>query len=837
MLLLAGFPVGASPLAAQVSLTYEEGIVEVVADRLAPLTLLVLVDSAGSLLLPLEQVAGYLGLTTSRDGTSLILPGIGGVVAVDTATRVLSARAGRVSLAPAELVSSPIPYLRAERIGELLGALVRVDLAALVVTFSRDPPFPAQQRVITEQRRAVLLSRRSAPHADDGKVPYTSATGAGVLDWEIATNGLDPARLTTIRTDAGVAVLGGDLNGGAAFEVGHDATDAVRDPVLRYQRVFPHGRYITQVRVGDVVTSGLFARYMRGLEISNRPFLRPAELTTVLLQPDLPTGWEYEVFQGNQLLGYSDLASMDPVAVPLRAGATPVQIRMYGPAGEEVVTRLLYQTPVSLLSRGRAEYSVGFGRCASACDELAHADVRYGVSPLFTTGAGVELFSDSTGYDIRPYFVHSLSTGTRATAELTYMPFSLYAANLAVFPRDGSSAQVRASVSRSGLGPISLVRDADMRWDTEVLWDERLDPGSPFSQLRAGASAAGPLDGIERWRLSAAGSFRRGFLEARYDRDRISTSRHLLSARAALFTPFAVGARTLRPLLMAAVGGNGRGLQLGEIGVSIQPRASAVVTAGAQWSRASTRPALSLGYSAHIGSMRSALRAVSSASGVASSSLMLAGSSALTHDGSITLQPFARTGYAGLHGTVFVDNDGDGRVSAGDAGVPDMHLIIAGHRTVSDAAGHFRVWGLQPYQPAVIAIDSTRTPDPSFSTVRGELVVRPVPNTALRADIGLVRTRELIGTVTAEAGVATVAGLTIELTSLDTGALTSTTTFSDGVFYISRVRPGRYRAAVAASSLAALAAAASPAGIEFVVPPGGDDIAVELPAIRLTRTR
>ena len=33
------------------------------------------------------------------------------------------------------------------------------------------------------------------------------------------------------------------------------------------------------------------------------------------MHPDLPTGWEYEVFQGNQLLGYSDIASVDPVAV------------------------------------------------------------------------------------------------------------------------------------------------------------------------------------------------------------------------------------------------------------------------------------------------------------------------------------------------------------------------------------------------------------------------------------------------------------------------------------------------------------------------------------------
>lgn len=837
-LLVTGLLADPPPSSAQATSRHEEGIVEIVAERLSPITLIVLVDSAGAVLLPVEQVAGYLGLTTSWEGPVLSVPGVGRLAAVDTAAGTMQTRAGRVALAPAELVRAPRLYLRAERIGELLEADVGVDLAALVVTIARSPPFPAQQRVIAEQRRALLLARPSGRDArEHTPVPYEPASGVGILDWEIATHGLDPARLTTIRTDAGIALLGGDLNGSAAFEVGRDAADAVRDAGLRYQRVFPHGRYVTQVRAGDVLTSGLFARYMRGLEISNRPFLRPAELTSVLLHPDLPTGWEYEVFQGNQLLGYSDVASVDPVAVPLRAGATPVQIRMYGPGGEEVVTTLLYQTPISLVSRGTAEYSVGLGRCASACNEFAHADVRYGVSPLFTTGAGFELISDSSGYDIRPYFAYSLSTGTRATAELTYMPFALYAANVAVFPRDGSSAQVRASLSRSGFGPISLVRDGRMRWDTELLWDERLGRESLFSQVRFGASAAGPTDGIARWRLSTAGSFQRGFVEARYDHDRVSISRHLVSARAALFTPFALGTHAFRPLVSAAVGGNDRGLQLGEIGISIQPRASAIITAGAQWSRESSSPTLSLGYSAHIGSVQSALRAVSSASGVASSSFMLSGSSALAPDGSVTFQPFARTGYAGLYGTVFVDDDGDGELSAGDTTVPDVHLIIAGHRTVSDEAGRFRAWGLQPYQAAVIAIDSARTPDPSFTTPGGAIVVRPVPNTARRSDIQLVRTRELIGTVTAAADVATVAGLTIELTSLDTGEVTSTVTFSDGLFYISRVRPGRYRAALAASSRAALSAIASPDGIEFLVPRTGDDPAVELPAIHLTRAR
>ncbi|MGH7447738.1 MAG: hypothetical protein ACRELT_09275, partial [Longimicrobiales bacterium] len=427
--------------------------------------------------------------------------------------------------------------------------------------------------------------------------------------------------LTTVRTDAGAALLGGDLSAGAAFELGRDATDHVRDATLRYHRVFPQSRYLTQVTAGDVITSGLFARFVRGIEVSNRPFLRSHDLSSVLIDPDLPTGWEYEVFQGNQLLGYSDVASFDPVAVPLRSGTTPVQVRMYGPAGEEVVTTLLYQTPVSLLLRDAVEYSVGGGECASACDEFGHADVRYGATSLFTVGGGVEMIRDTAGARLRPYFVYSMASGQRATAELTYMPFALYAAHVALFPRDGSRTSLRSSISRPGFGPISLLTEGGMRWDLEALWDERIERhGSRFSQLRFGASAAGELGELERWRMSSIGSFSRGFLEARYDHDNTAARAHLLSGRAAIYLPFTFRSRTLRPLVNTTIGIGEIGFRLAEAGISVQPRHNAIITAGAQWNRGTSRPTFSIGYNARTGSVQSALRAVSSAAGVASSS-------------------------------------------------------------------------------------------------------------------------------------------------------------------------------------------------------------------------
>jgi hypothetical protein len=828
-----------SPAAAQAGGRYEEGIVEVIAERLPALPLIVLVDSAGSVLLPVEDVTNYLGLLTRWDGSLFIVPRPGGGTAqIDVATTTVSVGRTQVQLAPAEIARPGPLYLRAERLAFLLEAEIQVDFASLTVVLARDVMFPAQQRIVAEQRRAVVLARQR--QIEDRQylaaAPYAPVTGAGILDWRLATYGLDPTQLTTLRTHAGAALFGGGLTGGASFELGSDAVDHVRDETLRFQRVFPQGRYVRQVAAGDVVTSGLFARFIRGAEISNRPFLRSPELSTVLVQPDLPEGWEYEVFQGNQLLGYSDVASLDPVAVPLRAGTTPVQVRMYGPGGEEVVTTLLYQTPVSLLRQDALEYSIGAGACASSCDEFAHTDVRYGIHPLLTAGGGLELFRDSIGSRIRPYFVYSMATGVRATAELTFMPFELYAANISLFPRDGSRATLRSSMSRPGLGPISLISSDRMRWDAELLWDERIDrPASPFSQVRLGASAAGQTGDVDRLRLSSMASFRRGFLEARYDRDNTVARANLFSGRAAIYLPFSIGTRTLRPLVNAAVGIGALGVRLAEAGVSVQPRSNAVVTASAQWSRGASRPALSIGYTARTGSVQSSLRAISSPGGVASSAFIVSGSTAFARDGSVTFDASGRTGYAGLHGTVFIDHDGDGLLSDGDEPVPDVQLIIGSMRTATDESGRFRVWGMQPYVPLPVAVDSARTPDPSLTTSRSDLVVRPAPNTARRYDVALVRTRELIGTLIADADGPIVSGISLDILNVDTGAPLSAVTFSDGLFYVSRMRPGNYRLSVSAASLSAIGAAAEPPALDFTVPAAGDELLVELPPIRLDR--
>jgi hypothetical protein len=843
MMMATVFP--RSGVSAQQERPFEEGIVELHAQRLPALTLVVIVDSAGALLLPVREVARHLGYAVNGTAETLTLPRLGGGTwRIDVRARTLAAAGDTLRLAPAELVTAyDDVFLRAQRVAELLDAELTYDAATLVVSLQRPAPFPAQQRVLAEQRRTLMLAATRSGDGGLDMLPYRNVSGGAIVDWRVTTSGMDPFRLTTLRTRTGVAVLGGDLTAGSSLELGREPKRLVRDVDVQYQRVLPAGSFIRQVTAGDLGTSGLFARYVRGAEISNRPHMRDIHFAEVLLRPDLPPGWEYEVFQGSQLLGYSTPGARDAVTVPLRGGTTPVQVRMFGPAGEEVVSTLLYQLPMSLLRDGAFEYVLGGGRCeGSPCDRFAHADARYGVTSHVTLGGGAEYVADSAGTAVRPYALGSFTTGQLLMGEVQLMPGALASGLLTLFPRETSTAWLRTSFSRPGFGTLSVIPDDDTRWDTELSWEERASrrtgARARLASVRLSAGAAGRTSaGVERLRVTAGAGFRSGRAEARYEYMRDGVEPHMLSGTALVLAPFRLRSATHRPLLHATLGGDRAGLSLADAGITVQPASSAQLAAAVQWSRASREPAFSLTWIMRAGGVQSFVRAAGGRGGAASSAAMLSGSAALAGDGVLIGDAAARTGYAGVHGMVFFDNDGDGVFSAGDEPLPHANVVVGGAPVTADVGGRYHIWSLHPYQPVTVAVDSSRIQDPGWMVAGPPRVTRTAPNTAIRVDVPLVRTRELIGSVIAGDGVRTAAALTLTITNVATAEVTTTVTFSDGQFYVSRIAPGRYRLTVAPSSLDLVNATAAPPVVEFTAQLIGGEPVIELPPILLESRR
>ena len=175
--------------------------------------------------------------------------------------------------------------------------------------------------------------------------------------------------------------MGGMLQVHGMMRVGStDGASRLSDQELTYRRVFPGGRLLQQIHLGSIVSDGAEALPMRGVTVTNAPFVRGLRFDDVAFSRPLPPGWEYEVYEGARLVGFADDSRAGPMHVPLRYGTTPLRVRLYGPAGEVVESSVSYVIPVEQLRAGETQYAAGAGRCALGCSGLWYADLRRGVT-------------------------------------------------------------------------------------------------------------------------------------------------------------------------------------------------------------------------------------------------------------------------------------------------------------------------------------------------------------------------------------------------------------------------------------------------------------------------
>lgn len=829
VLLLSG-PLGAQELPPD----YEQGLFEVVVPRVGSAVLVVLVSPTGELLLPVAPVLRLASVPFEIDSarTTMRIPGPAGR---DTTLLRLTVpdmtRSGErpVALGTDELrLHAGEPHLSIRRLGEALQGEVVADWERLRIVLSRDSPFPAQRQADLDQQRRLAMLRAQEQSAALPDVPLHSRSGGGVLGVSFSSGALNPFHASFLHTQAGFALAGGRGTVGLRTSRTSEGGASMDQLSGSYERVFPNAPLISRISLGDVVGGGPVARSIRGLAITNAPFTRRPRFDEVLVRPDLPEGWQFEVYQDGRLLGFSDPAGPGgPVAVPLEYGATPVEVRMYGPAGEEVRSELLYQIPATHLPQGRAEYAAGAGACPTdRCAGLAYLAGDFGVRRWLTLGAGGELLRDSAGTSRRLAARGTVAPEGAWTGEFQALFGSYLQAGVRWVGNQRMSGSLSGALRDPGYGQPTFVPGQASRWDLNL--NGRIDRyglGVRVSGLRHG--------GPDHWHAGLSRPIPRGYVQLSYDGvggAATPESSDVLSVCSFIALPRAwvsggivsAGARVSPERLEGAEGGLSLPLgDAGQIGLT------------GRWQ--SGRGAdLSLALSRMVAWGR--LQGITTTAGDGfRGGYSFDGGIALDPTGPVDPTPAASfgVGFAGVRGRVFYDYDADGRFGEGDEPAAGIQVRAAGRPGRTDRSGRYHIWAVPPYDPISVSIDTVASFLPTWMPGDSRAVLRPVPHVFNEANFPLVRTRELIGELVPEAGVPTAGGVTLEIVQIGSGELREAITFSDGQFYVGRLRAGTYELRVAARSLEALGARAEPAQLRFSVSARGDDPFVEVPAIRL----
>lgn len=776
------------------SFAQEEGLFDVrVASIPETRTVRVLLSEQGAPLFPLYEIAAFLELDIPRENALL-------------------------ELHRDWIVKDDETFVTAEMLGRVLGARTVVDWENLQLVIS-GAELPVDIRRRNEQRRRTAL--RGLPHAGEPDVPYPPRSGGAAAGWGISGTYDGFRTRGSARAVVATAVLGGALEAGYEGTLGGEAHRG--DPWGRYTRAFPQSSWLRELQIGEVRGGGIVSRAFRGVSITNEPLYTPVHFGDALIRPVVPAGWDYEIYQGDYLLGYSAPGGGDPVATPIGYGTTPVRVRMLGPLGQERTEEITFLVPAVQVPAGQWRYATGAGECvADDCRAFGFLDVRTGVTSNITAGLGLDhLTHDDRRGQSRPHGMLSMLVRPDLRVELRGRAESLAHAIVQQYrssggwrvsggwQRDEGSAATQAGAwFADGTGAWHLPGGSTTIVSGRFRGDR---PGSP-DQWQAGVITGVP-------RLQAGVSYESGLQAA-----------DVFSLSTRMFVPRRASPRIGEWSLDARLDFAGRAVQGGGLTATMLPTERVSFSAGLVWRAGSRRPEASVAMLVRARGAYVQNRAF--ANHARTGALVSAGGGVAFDRGGFFIDPFESIDRAGARGVVFIDEDGDGVRGPTEVVLPDIAVVVGGERTVTDADGRYRVWGLSPYMVVSAAVDLSAVARTDLTPARSESLVRLTPNASAVIDLPLLYTREVTGHVRWSGGAPARGGITVEARRRD-GQTFRVLTFSDGTYYFEGLPAGEYTLTIAESSLQVLGAVMDGAAPIVIIRGTASQSVVTAPALQL----
>jgi hypothetical protein len=697
-------------------------------------------------------------------------------------------------------------YVAASRLGELLGIGFSVSWPDLEVVVADPSSLPIALQHRRRAARAALLRREQNELAGHTITAERRVWDGFVMDYSWLMPGNEGLGGSSYAVAAGTSAVGGSLELGVS-SVGRADSGRVRVDAS-WLGVWRQSPWLKQLRLGDGVITGLGTRSLRGVSLTNAPFVRPSLLGDLFYGGRLPPGWEVEAYRGGELLWVdsTDQAGNFGARLPVMYGENPVDFIAYGPTGETRRFSRTYLVADEILPAGRLEYALSAGDCRSpSCRAGANLDLRYGLSRRWTVRTGVDRFwrGDTLPDLFHPYAAvsGSLTNATLVQAEavkdafvqgrLNFEP-SLdlrLSADYTRFDTRTPAPLLSTQDRRSQFGFSGFLRPIRRRdffyveggLQRTVAATGTTDAGRLGISLQAGDVRLLPYARAERQALPGSPTTSRGFWG---------------------LSSFILPRPSWGPLfqqLWIRTGFESEGLwhpTLASIQVARPLTPNVRLDLGISWARGATGPTFILNLASNLSSVRS-VTTVSAAQGSAASLTQLVQGSVLYNraSGGFGLGAGPSLQRAGLAGRVFLDQNGNGLYDPGERGLNRVRIQVGTGAALSDSSGAYQVWDIVPFEPVLVAVDSLSFESPLWLAPSPVVRVIPGPNQFTIYDVPIIVGGVLEGQVTGPNGESGMGGITL-LLSRSGAEERRITTFSDGAFYMLGLTPGEYDVSV-----------------------------------------
>jgi len=715
-------------------------------------------------------------------------------------------------------------YLATERLGELLGLRFLIDWSELYVLVEDPRSLPLVVRLERDATRRALLRTRAGGGGPDLVLQADRGRWSGIVaDYAWTLPGDDPLAGSSYALALGSGAFGGSLEFGVR-SLGAAASGKVHVDASWFG-FWPANPYLRQLRLGSGTSFGVRPRAIRGVSLSNSPFVRQSTFGFNQFRGRLAPGWEVEAYRSGQLVAFDsvDATGRFSFDLPVVRGENPVDLIGYGPSGEVRRFDQTYRVIPQLIPGGTAEYGFSAGQCVATCNAMVNADLRYGLNQRWTIGAGVDRFWRSGGSLTHPYLAVAGSPVNAVSVELGAAYQGFLRAGLRYEPSIHLRISGEHTVYDDGVvDPVITPANSFSR--TTLLGFYRPVPRIHGFYFDARADNVRRLDGTtSQVRLGAAAQAWNVSMLPFVRLQRQATASGTVQETFLGFSASMLPRRRLGPILghinaRASLEWNSSGsLHAAAFNVGYAVMLGTRINAGARWFENSPGATLFLSFSSTLGGVSSNVLTTAAPNGEYSMISSFQGSAMYDPQaGRVRFDPTSAIRRSGINGSVFLDTNLNGLRDPGEEGLGRVRVYVGNQMVVTDSAGRFASWDAIPLETILVGVDTMSLASPLWIPQYGDVAIRPVPNTFTTVNLAIIEAGVIDGRVTGlvDGHPVVLGGVTLLLTEPN-GSTRLLRTFSDGGFYAMGLRPGSY--VITLDGPAAARWSAPP--LEFTVPP------------------
>ncbi|MBK7428992.1 MAG: fimbria/pilus outer membrane usher protein [Saprospiraceae bacterium] len=738
-------------------------------------------------------------------------------------------------------------YLSPKIFETVFGLTFTVNTMQLTLRLETAHKLPIQARREREGYRAGLLDQDSITESESIRIPRKRKWLSGaMLDYNISSEFRGKNFGLSYNLGLGAEILGGDIQGRVLGYTTSEGLAAIQLNNVFWRYVVRDNAIFSNIMLGQMNTTGLDFRPMRGISISNEPVEPRRMYDAYNLDGYTEPDSEVELYLNERLVQFvrADALGYYRFDIPLTYGSSRVRIRIYTPDGQIKELDRQIQVPFNFLPKGVFQYQLQAGTPEQAFHIensdgiITQGNIAYGVNNWLTMKLGTDYLS-SDPFQTKPIVYGNLNAriAKQYLMSMDIAPSAFYRLNGSVLYPSNQSLNVTYT-KFTGQGVFNF-RNALEEFTANYFLPIQLNKISLGIVLGAEHVV---FEEITTTRLRTDLNLRIGRLNLRLNyRDAIFTTNNATLNGEGQLT----GALTYNlirtpglPVFFHGLFMRGqmvydtreKQLLRSELQVSKTIKKTGRFNVSVGYNHAFKNATFDAGLIIDFKSFRSTstLRVMGDQTSFRQS---LNGSIGMDIPNKyVTASNREQIGRASASVLLFIDNNGSGKYDTGDELLP--HKAFKLDRTALSVVGRdciIRLNQLQSYHKYTLTINRNVLSDPTLVPLHAQYSIIMDPNQHKRIEIPFYRGGIVEGTIYFEKNgeFKGLGGLRIRIIGQDSKFDTEIRTFSNGGFYAMDIPPGRYKIEVDPVQLKILDATYKEEALFFEIRPNAVGDALE----------